>query len=381
MPTTTPSNPSRRLYKAAIDSHRELHRPTRAAKSLRCMTQNQKSEVRRRATALHASEAAGGLSTFVGQAVWARAHIPADFLQEDAKLSASCWPAYLYLSPLERTRQFTTQYVQAFTHYAKRLMELRKVDSLCLIDPVLEHNAPANISSLWRARQKADELGIPYEKYLFPLIRHALEEEGHSRIPLPNQLYDIAQLTYVHDQWEEWVRDGVFTTREWDCRLKAVNFRGNLAQLHCHEVLLGLIGQSIGRLEQFMLRDGLLPEAIARERLGDELVQRALARHGSVSASNVSGTPATYIRPCLGLIAERSPACAGCPFDTQCTRVAQAVDREMGRVYGSIDPRRDHKRMLARERKRRQRAKIRENVTLTVPGTTRSDQANAYQPS
>lgn len=359
MPTTSSTNPSQQLLTPALHSRRERHRPTRAAKSVRYMTKNERSELEREAGALHASEAAGGLSSIIGQAAWARAHIPSDFLQDDAKLSASCWPAYLHLSPLERTRQFTAQYVQAFTYYAKRLMDLHKVSLPCLVEPVLELNAPANVSSLWRARQRADELGIPYEKYLFPVIQHALEEEGHSRLPLPNQLYDIAQITHVHEKWEEWVRDGVFPTGEWDARLKAVNFRGTLAQLHCHEVLFGLIGRSVGRLEQFMLRDGLLPEAIARERLGDELVDRALARHGSVSASSEPATSAAYIRPCLGLLATRSAACVGCPFDSQCARVAQAVDREMVVVYRSTDPRSDHKRELARNRKRRQRARER----------------------
>lgn len=339
--------------------HKDRHRPTRAAKSVRYMTKAKKTELERQAQALHACEAAGKLPAIIGRAAWIRAHISSKFLQAEPKLSASCWPEYLYLDPLERTRRFTAEYLRAYKYFAQRIVDHRKVAHLSPIDEVLEYNAPASISSLWRARQHADELCIPYEKYLYPLIQHALEEEGHKRVPLPNQLYDLAQIEHVLERWKEWVQDGTFVTREWDDRLKAANFQNSLAQRHCHKVLFDLIGRSVGRLEQFMLSDGLLPESVARERLGDDLVDRALDRHGTVRTPTSPSACAVYIRPCLGVVASRVSACKECPFAERCERVSLRVDQEMSVVYRSTDPRQDHVRELARLRQQRKRERDR----------------------
>lgn len=324
------------------------------------MTKGQRAKLEQQAEALHASEGAGALAAIVGRGAWVRAHIPSEFLQDEPTLSASCWPEYLYLSPLDRTRRFTTEYLNAYKFYAKRMIDHRKVAHLCPVNELLEYNAATFISSLWRARQQADALCMPYQKYLFPLMQHALEEEGHTRLPLPNQLYDLAQIKHVVEDWTQSTRDVTPDTRDWDERLLAINYSGTLAQRHSHDVLINLVGNSVGRLEQFMLRDGLLPESVARARLGDELADRALDRHGSTRILP-SPTPSTaYIRPCLGLLAIHGPACSGCPFAAQCERVSLAIDQELRSIYGSADPRADHKRELARDRQRRKRERDRE---------------------
>lgn len=359
MLNTAPTTPARPSSHATLKAYQDHHRPTRAAKSVRYMTKSKKDELQRHVQALHAKECVGNTAAIIGRAAWSRAHISSKFLQEEPALSASCWPEYLYLSPLERTRRFTTEYLRAYKHYANRMIDHRRVAHLCPVNEVFECNAAQGMSALWRARQCADELCMPYDKYLFPLFEHALEVEGHTRLPLPNQLYDLAQIEHVVEKWNEWTRDGITVTSNWDERLLAMNFRDTLAQRHCHDVLINLIGSSVGRLKQFMLRDGLLPESVARQRLGDDLVNRALDRHGPPRSSRLPAPSPGYLRPCIGLFANPGPACTGCPFTDPCKRISQAVDQEMKSVYRSTDPKADHVRELARRRQQKRRERIR----------------------
>ena len=356
MPTNAPNTRASKSSKAPTKPPRTRQTsPALAAKSTRFMSVEQKLAQQQQVQALHAAEAKGGIHACIGRAAWTRAHIPAEFLADEPALSTHCWPEYLYLSPIERTRRFTAEYILAYRHFAKSMIAFRDIAHLCPIHECLELNAATNISCLWHARQQADELSIPYEKYLFPLFHHAIEVEGHSRLPLPNQLYHLAQLTHVVDTWEEWVRDGTFVTRHWDDRLLAVNYQGTKPQQHCHDVLVHLIDRRLGRLEQFMLTDGLLPESIARERLGDEMVDRALDRHGSARGRLPHAPVSTYIPACLGLKVDSSAACTGCEFVSACERTRRGVDKEMEAIYLSRDPRKARERMLARDRKRRQR--------------------------
>lgn len=384
LPIPTPRETTHRnFHEAAIDSPHPCcalptwrcalttkHSRHRSCRSSRFLSPEDRAELKRRATALQQAEALGAGARLVAQATWTRANIPPEMLAEEPSLATSCWPAHLFRSPLDRTRQFLSDYLDVYRVIGRSYHDDRNIAHLCPVLPTLELNAKSAITALWRARQMADEIGIPYREYLFLIMRHMESVEGHKRLPLPNQLYHPAQIRFVLDEWPEKLKYKGMPVDEWDARLRADHFHGTAAQVAFHSKLFDHIGNSRGRLADFLIRTPMLPEVVARERLGDEIVDAVLASHAKKPAPTSLKRGDAYHPPCIGLPNQGSGPCSPCPFAAHCQVISsRAVERTV-EIYGDADPRARDRRRSAAERQRRSRENKRKLADLdsAVPG-------------
>ena len=81
--------------------------------------------------------------------------------------------------------------------------------------------------AVWRARQAADKLGIPYDFYIRAVMNHA-ESTSWSRPPRPNQMYSEDMIAVAVSAWN--IKKGTQVLVAEDNRFLAANYTGNCDQ-------------------------------------------------------------------------------------------------------------------------------------------------------
>lgn len=154
---------------------------------------------------------------------------PAD-MKIEAELYTTKWFEYRVLHPVQATYLFAEAYIKAARNlYCKtKDMDAGKYikpfagKDLFVDQPITGSRnpnvKPAVFKAIWRARQQADSMGIPYDFYCEAVMHFALKQSWH-RIPLAQQLYSkkaettdrqvefgyeaISVVDYVAQRWAE----------------------------------------------------------------------------------------------------------------------------------------------------------------------------------
>ncbi|UOV09239.1 hypothetical protein MUU77_02730 [Pseudoxanthomonas sp. F37] len=296
-----------------------------------------------------------------GEIAVVREIVRPDVLQQEARITRSAWVAYGYMTAIRRTELFCELYLDAYrTHYGQvrdYLTAARQIP----VSPDLFQNDSRQINSLWRARQEADRLGMPYEVFLDATMAWAARQKNRKQLLAPNQLYSAKALAAAQARWSDSRDTFAIFADEWDARLfvgdeKCSRPRLQALRLLKHRVMMAKNPEIT--LANYMGRLGAIDEALARRvfhrRPG--LVEDALRSLVDPLPPPKRDPPTTHIPACLGLQAHaRDPACSDCTLATQCARLWDAATAELKHATGSADPQADKKRQLATERKRRQR--------------------------
>jgi len=141
----------------------------------------------------------------------------ATVLHEETELYTTKWFDYSFLTPTKATELFRIEYSKAYklgwgmyqdtneAEFKSGLFEMPKFRKPSDKDTI---KLKREYTSLWRARQSADLLGVPYD-FLIRETIDALMASGHCHtMPRPNQiagaLTDEAIRNRVKQQWTDW---------------------------------------------------------------------------------------------------------------------------------------------------------------------------------
>lgn len=323
----------------------------------------------RRAQKLAAARRAGPEALATEQMVQARGWIaPSDF-NEEPELASSAHLAYRYMDPCERTQCFYDTYRR---HYTSRFMRRKGREPQGLPERFSGLEA-GDFTSIWRARQRADALGVPYERFVIALMQDA-DENGALELPRPNQLCSDAKLPLLIERLDQQRAAGLFDpfSGDFDPRFYASNFTGDQQQ---HAALDWMQEQIDGAgaarkpvlLSRYMCTEQVMSEAEAIPRFGKELVDEAKShRGGYTSRTPVVLDSSTPSDPgCFGMRTEGDLICSQCPAMHRCNERRAEVEAGIMARFGVMDVPKERKRVAARERKRRQRERQREGTAMT----------------
>lgn len=295
----------------------------------------------------------------VARSTFIRAFIEPERLGSERKLSETCFVAYAYMLPLERTQLFLTEYLAVYRRWWEKVHDCNEAPHQCPMSERLAENDQRDLNALWGARQVADALGIPYGTYINQAFEAMASHVDRQQFPRPNQLQGGWWQETVIAYWDEHLPIQHWNVEDMHPKFHAASFRAEPAQLRLHEIMEARINRRPERLANYLCKENhIFPEQVARERFGDDLVDQALKSVGSSPRVEVCSEP-KHLPMCLGLTYDSSPDCAGCPFAAQCRQVWDKATLKLVSDHGSIDPRQAHKRQLARDRKRRSREKLR----------------------
>lgn len=313
--------------------------------------------------------------------------IPREYRAHEAKLMVAKWPAYRFMSPFEATNVFHSEYREAYRNYHKQNVDLEESKNIKIGEKLSFWKPSAHLTQLWRARQHADELGMPYRTYLrFTFDFASRGKRNHA--PQPNQLRPSPK---AHDAWycklaEFWTSEYHLTELgriepmgqyavENDKGLPAQRqFRSDLVEsLKLHKGPLDfLLGKYVYALRYLRLEDfapigaSAVELAAKRVHLEREAGEHVPKDYGKLKRS-------AFFQSCFGLpgISADDPVCGSCPHRKECSFVRSKVTERVEAKTGSADPLEEKKRLATRKRVARHRARQREKELAKRAGRCR----------
>ena len=295
-----------------------------------------------------------------------RKMIASKYLEREPELSASRWVAYGYLSALECTELFCRAYIDCYRHYYEKYRDALTAEEQRPMHAELLLNAPGEITSLWHARQHADELGMPYENYLSAVMEWATSQRSRKEFPRPNQLYRAEQVKAASDRWEKYQGVVALFDDSWDDRFfqqnsvlepprrKAIQIalkRAKDRPTSADRTFANLIGtfDALGEHQAEHFATKMFPGK-------PDLMRDARRLAGPPGKVRSVITFEPYLPPCLGMRDDvTSGACSKCAFVPLCQSARVVSTGMLHRQTGSSDPIAATKREQNRLRKRRQR--------------------------
>ncbi|AIL06466.1 bZIP transcription factor [Stenotrophomonas maltophilia] len=296
----------------------------------------------------------------MGELVFQRTYIDKGLLAKEALLLHTRWVGNRYMSPVQATQAFTEAYIAAYRAAWARHFDLSEGQHKQPCAPSLALNDRSVITSLWQARQKADELGMPYDLFCEIVLDRWLSGRKAKQPPLPNQLLSgklFDAWMRGHPTWAE-ASERLYLP-VWDRRF----FMEPSSEDPVHAAAMRALRADVlhakdrpAQLARYLGAGGPLTEARAKAMFEADMVRDALAT--VAVPATVTDAPEGYVPACLGNRNDvRDMPCHSCPFVAQCSGVKRKVTRALHAAGSSGDPRADRRREQNRDSQRRHREK------------------------
>ncbi|GAB1715044.1 MAG: hypothetical protein NTAFB05_00860 [Nitrobacter sp.] len=280
------------------------------------------------------------------------------------------WFDYRFMSPLTATDEFVRNYVAVYQRKWDTNFSTEEASHKLAIRGGYWRSSQTEFISFWRARQFADELGVPYGLF----CNHALEfllRKGYTRPARPNQLYaeknKQAIAEHVMEAWREHCFDLEFMTSKLP-HYHLKNFRSQPAQ-HAHQdwvvEQIRARHMRIGAIVKACLEDNVLPAARALFEFGPARFERAREEAANMAQPIAIPTPVDMneLRPsCFGILHAydgAASACEACMFSGHCKSVTDTLSTHIVGHFGGDDPVLARKRIKTRKRVNDHRARKR----------------------
>lgn len=296
----------------------------------------------------------------VGELVFQRTYIDKGLVAKEASLLHTRWVGNRYMSPVQATQAFTDAYVDAYRAAWARHFDPSEAAYRQPCRSSFALNDRADMTSLWQARQKADELGMPYDLFCEIVMERWLSGRKTKRPPLPNQLCSgklFQAWMRGHPTWGE-AAERLYLPA-WDRRF----FMEPIGEDPVHAAAMLALQADVlhakdraARLARYLGADGPLTEARALTMFGEDVVRDTMA---TIAVPSLVGNASDgYVPACIGnRDSARGMPCHSCPLAVQCSGVKRKVTRALNAAGSSGDPRADRRREQNRDSQRRHRAK------------------------
>jgi hypothetical protein len=295
----------------------------------------------------------------------ARNYSFADRLDE-RELHELKWFDYRFMAPREATALFAREYAVMYRRcYAANVDTEESEHKFGLRNPLLSPNR-AELTSLWRARQTADLLGVPYNVFLDAAFKR-LTQGLSRRVPYINQMYGKRVMliaTAVLTQWQEIREDTLKVSGLHAYRENA--FVGLSAQRAHREWVIGEIKARHGRpwdIGSACFIEKVLPPELAEATFGCEKMAMARASvEGHLPPPCEPEALEKLLPSCAtlpGAFDSAAVECSACPFVPECARAGTWISSSLTAELGSEDPISFRRRKLQAARTQKCRAKKR----------------------
>lgn len=142
---------------------------------------------------------------------YTNAFIKSEFAQLDLGLFQTKWFDYRFYTPMQTTLLYIAYYEEAYADFYKRDIdyeqsEYRRPVTRGKVLLGLQNNEAKhkrNFMALWRGRQVADALCMPYPIFLDYAFNARLKNWGRATLPRPEHLYSAKCIDLVEQKWEE----------------------------------------------------------------------------------------------------------------------------------------------------------------------------------
>lgn len=282
-------------------------------------------------------------------------------LAEEREVSGVKWFDYRFISAVQATELFYETYIRLYREAYGRNFDGETAPLKRAVPARGLRGSSRECSATWRARQIADGFGMPYDFFIRECIEAAMRR-GVTRVPRPNQLYNLLSIPHLEDRWEEYRKALPVFSRLPQYRVEA--FCGLPAQIqHQQWVIDGLKARHARpfAIAQACFVDRLFTLDRAKAEFDPYVVEQMLSEAAGMKADPAPALRATNFLPsCFGLPHACSPSispCIECHVREECRTAEAKVREKVAQRYGNEKPRDEEKLAQNRERVARCRAK------------------------
>lgn len=282
---------------------------------------------------------------------------------------------YIYMSVLDATSLFLSHYIDCYDQYSKRQAKKTKVSQQRRGVKYTElfWNNNRTITALWKARQSADELGIPYGLFVHFCFETWMAQNKKG-LPRPNQLYSESLYLGVIDRWNSYLRERLEFIPTKDQRFKfksSKQYKLYPEQKRYLKAQFDFIKKHTGdekyrvACDLIFVRETL--PALVLEKLGFDkaLVERLWDGNRFEYDDVFVSQP--FLRSCFGLYKySATDACSVCPQVFGCQRASERVSERLIAKTGTDQPLLEQIRQNNRLRKQKEREKKKQHECVTL---------------
>ncbi|MBA9071032.1 hypothetical protein FHR71_004809 [Methylobacterium sp. RAS18] len=287
--------------------------------------------------------------------------IHAERLAEERVISGVKWFEYRFISAVQATELFYETYIRLYREAFRRDFDAGTAVLKRAVPVGGLWSSSGEFSAAWRARQIADGFGMPYDFFIRECIAAGIRR-GVTRVPRPNQLYNLLSIPHLQDRWAEHCKAMTVFSQLRQYRVEA--FCGLPAQLEHQRWVIGSLKARHARpfaIAQACFVDRIFTLDRAKAEFDPYVVERMLFEATGMKADPAPALRATNFLPsCFGLPHACSPSispCIECHVREECRTAEAKVRGKVARRYGSEKPRDEEKLAQNRERVARCRAK------------------------
>lgn len=302
--------------------------------------------------------------------------IPAKYRKREAELMLTKWPEYRFLTPWDADRLFHECFIAAYRTYLRINVDIASADDIKIGFKLNFYRRNAHLTQLHVARQKADEIGLPYPAYLEFTFKFAAARK-YRNPPQPNQLWPTekkldAWLTEIVDFWTDdrhchelnRMRDMPQYAYFTDIGLPAQKqFRSELIELVTSGALStdSFVAQHVFERKYFQLSNCNFLEEYAAGNA--ERNARKTAEIGLLTPRHYGRQiKEEFYQSCFGVpgvITSDCPVCSSCPQRVECETTRQSVVTRSISETGFAEPIEEADRRENRRRVNKHRARMR----------------------
>lgn len=205
-------------------------------------------------------------------------HLSEKALLGEPELYQHKWWDYRLMHPGRATFLFAADYAHAYAHIMRSRVDFREHGPFngmssgnINLDPFLE--SPKKIKGFWKARRFADGLGIPYPFFVVHTLK-ASDSQDFEVLATPDQLCNRNLLEPMLESWLAVSKSVMFPK---DPFYHADAWVGNVHQREWQRHILSYMEEHQHKIVMlaWILHHGMVVESLAREWLGDEIVDKA----------------------------------------------------------------------------------------------------------
>lgn len=130
-------------------------------------------------------------------------HVRPDWCELDRELFRVKWFDYRFLNPVQATYLYAHEFEKAYRYAYRRHKDATAADHIRVfkVEDIFQGSRHI-LSGLWRGRQVADAMGMPYAVYLNLAFHWTLRWWQQRHLPRPAQLYCDRVIDRVPADWE-----------------------------------------------------------------------------------------------------------------------------------------------------------------------------------
>ncbi|WP_415897352.1 hypothetical protein [Neptuniibacter sp. QD57_21] len=296
--------------------------------------------------------------------------ISGELWHKEPELNHTRWYDYRMTDPVTLTELFAEKYIKVFREQHAKNKDFHEAEKK---QPIKSANLielrPTEVTSLWLARQCADQYGIAYDTAI-RIAFNTLVDRQYKKLPRPNQLYSAP----VKAAYEKHIGSNSYIG---PFHIENEQFcYQNYRKLALQDTMIKDLVTQIKKSDNKRTQATNIAIQMEKHFLNDEVVIRefgtrihALAVEKKEECSNTPRTDfheEAYKPSCWGIPHSGSQAtlCSDCSFQTECGKARNNIEALLEKNHGTSDPKLEEKRRKAAERQRRHREKKRQEKQL-----------------